>query len=201
MNNNIREKIHAILDGLADPTSCGPEDRLTLSTYQAALQRLEKTHAKAPRDLTERIMAKLPLEQRATLMEWIKELLPQRRQWAVPTLVGAAAMLVIMLSVWRLEPQPGVPQLVQIHFQIHAPGARQVELVGDFNQWTPGIIRLKGPDASGHWTADVNMPEGRYEYQFLVDGTTWVTDPNASIHRPDGFGRENAVIEVFDERS
>ena len=92
-------------------------------------------------------------------------------------------------------------QRMLVHFQIHAPGAQRVELVGDFNNWTPGAIRLHGPDASGHWTADVELPEGRYEYQFLVNGKTWVTDPNAATHRPDGFGRENAVMDVYEERS
>jgi 1,4-alpha-glucan branching enzyme len=62
-------------------------------------------------------------------------------------------------------------------------------------------MRLQGPDASGHWTINVELPEGHYEYQFLVNGKTWVTDPNADAYRPDGFGRENAVVDVYEERS
>jgi len=116
----------------------------------------------------------------------------------VPALAGAFAMLVALLGVWPLLPRASDPGML-VHFQIHAPGAHQVELLGDFNNWTPGTIQLRGPDASGHWTANIELPEGRHEYQFLVDGKTWVTDPRASTHRPDGFGRENAVVEVCHE--
>jgi 1,4-alpha-glucan branching enzyme len=74
-----------------------------------------------------------------------------------------------------------------------------VELLASFNDWQPGSIVLTGPDASGHWTTDVTLPEGRYEYIFLVDGEQWVPDPNAEVRRPDGFGRANAVLEVYED--
>ena len=121
---------------------------------------------------------------------------PGPRQWLIPALTGAA---VVMLAVfgWLQWHQPNT--LVNVHFELHAPGAHQVELVGNFNQWRPGTIRLTGPDASGHWTATVALPEGRYEYQFLVDGREWVTDPSAVVARPDGFGRVNAIREVTRE--
>ena len=85
---------------------------------------------------------------------------------------------------------------MKVHFELHAPGARSVELVGSFKHWQPGSIRLVGPDASGHWTASIHLPEGRHEYQFLVDGRQWVTDPMAAVVRPDGFGRANAILDV-----
>jgi hypothetical protein len=171
-----------------------------MARYRSALGRLEKGRVQAPAGLAADIVAALPAARRPPFREWLEGLLPQRRQWVVPALAGALAMLVAMLGVWHLATPTRAPRVL-VHFQIHAPGAQRVELVGDFNNWTPGVIRLRGPDASGHWTADVELPEGHYEYQFLVNGKTWVTDPNATTHRPDGFGRENAVMDVYEERS
>jgi hypothetical protein len=47
----------------------------------------------------------------------------------------------------------------------------------------------------------VELPEGRHEYIFLVDGKRWVTDPRGASHRPDGFGQVNTVIRVYDSES
>ena len=81
-----------------------------------------------------------------------------------------------------------------VHFELHAPDAETVELVGTFTDWQTGRLRLAGPDASGHWTADMDLPAGRYEYGFLVNGRQWLVDSNAVLRRDDGFGRENAVL-------
>jgi 1,4-alpha-glucan branching enzyme len=120
---------------------------------------------------------------------------PARPQWLAPALAGALIALVLSVGFgsWlRATPTDSVA----VTFEVHAPNARQVDLVGSFNGWQPGQIVLRGPDATGHWTATVQLPTGRHEYLFLVDGRDWVTDPQAAIHRPDGFGRENALIEL-----
>ncbi len=192
-------RIHALLDGEADAPAGTPEEAAAVAKYRNALGRLENARVRAPAGLTAAIMAARPAA-RQPLRGWLAGFLPQRRQWVVPALAGAAAMLLAMLGAWRLMPQTQA-QHVRVHFQIHAPGAQRVELLGDFNNWTPGVIRLHGPDATGHWTANITLPEGHYEYQFLVNGKTWVTDPGAATHRPDGFGRENAVVDVYDDRS
>jgi hypothetical protein len=202
MNKGNNSRIHALLDGEADVAGCTAEESAELAGYRDALRRLEKSRVGAPAGLMAGITAALPAARQRTFREWLEEFLPQRRQWAAPALAGALAMLVAVFGVSHLTPRAQTPtQRVAVHFQIHAPGAQRVELLGDFNNWTPGAVRLQGPDASGHWTASVELPEGHYEYQFLVNGKTWVTDPNATTHRPDGFGRENAVVDVYEERS
>ncbi len=113
-------------------------------------------------------------------------------------------MLAVMMGVDYFRPIADMSRdtdLVTVHFELHAPGAEQVELLGDFNSWKTGDIVLAGPDASGHWTAAVQLPEGRHEYIFLVDGERWIADPKASTIRPDGFGHVNAVIQVNDENN
>ena len=197
MNRRMNERIHALLDKEAPTSGDKPEEEAILTPYRDALKRLQARKVSAPFGLTTRIMAALPTAGRFSFREWLEEFLPARRQWAAPALAGALLMLAVMLGVRFWTPSPGAPRML-VHFQIHAPGAERVELVGDFNNWTPGAIQLRGPDASGHWTTDVELPEGRYEYQFLVNGNTWVTDPNAAAHRPDGFGRENAVRDVYE---
>jgi hypothetical protein len=200
MNNHYDKRIHALLDETDAPPTGAPGDAATLTPYRAALERLGNARVHAPARLAADIMAALPQARRKTALEWLAGFLPERRQWAAPGLVGALAMLLAIAGVWHFMPQSREPR-VRVHFEVHAPGAQRVELAGDFNNWAPGAIRLRGPDASGHWTADIDLPEGRYEYQFLVNGKTWITDPNATAHRPDGFGRENAVMDVCDERS
>lgn len=147
---------------------------------------LAPTRVPAPPELVARVMQRLP---KPAPPSW----LPAPQQWWLPALAGATAALLLLFGWYRWSQSQA---LVKVHFALHAPGARQVELVGNFNEWQPGAIRLTGPDASGHWTATVALPEGRYEYQFLVDGRQWVTDPAAAVARPDGFGHVNAVCEV-----
>ena len=86
--------------------------------------------------------------------------------------------------------------IVTVRFELVAPAAKSVELVGTFNDWKPGSFTLQGPDKGGRWQIVVDLPAGRYEYQFLVDGREWITDTSAPWHRPDGFGHLNAVMEL-----
>lgn len=199
MRNEADKWLHAVLDGEAESLDGTPADKERLVRYRTVLERLEKQRAHAPAGLSETIMISLPRARSRTLLDWWREMVPDRSQWALPALSGAAAMLMLMVAGWLLMPASR-PHHVRVSFTIHAPGAQQVALVGDFTKWTSSAIQLRGPDASGHWTADIDLPEGRYEYQFLVDGKLWITDPNAVTRRPDGFGRENGVLDVYEER-
>jgi hypothetical protein len=31
---------------------------------------------------------------------------------------------------------------------------------------------------------------------FVVDGATWTTDPHAEAYRDDGFGNQNAIVDI-----
>ena len=82
----------------------------------------------------------------------------------------------------------------KVRFAIRAPGAHYVSLAGDFTKWSPR--KLQDPDSDGVWTITVNLRPGTYQYNFLVDGSRWVTDPTADGLRPDGFGGYNSVIRL-----
>lgn len=165
-------------------------------------ERLARHRTKAPEGFAERVMESLPEWSKPTLRDRLADFWPTHGRWIAPALTGAAASLLLVFGLGRAG-SPDAAQTAQvqttIHFELHAPGADQVELLGSFNDWKTGDVVLTGPDASGHWTADVTLPEGRYEYIFLVDGKRWVADPRGTIVRPDGFGRVNTVIDVYED--
>jgi len=57
------------------------------------------------------------------------------------------------------------------------PQAQSVAVVGDFSAWEP--VPLTDPDGDGVWTAVLDLPPGRYEYAFIVDGNWVGQDPQA----------------------
>ena len=69
-------------------------------------------------------------------------------------------------------------------------------IVGDFNGWDPQRTRLVRSNHEGLWRARLKLPPGVYQYSFVLDGTTWVGDPQAKTVLADGFGGKNSVIIV-----
>jgi hypothetical protein len=85
-------------------------------------------------------------------------------------------------------------------FMIMAPTAKQVALVGDFNDWNEGATLLRPvKNSSGVWTIDVRLVPGRYHYAFLIDGKEWIADPAAPRVTRDDFGRPSSVVTVVRE--
>jgi hypothetical protein len=75
-------------------------------------------------------------------------------------------------------------------FLVPAPGAESVTVLGNFNGWT--ATPLDDPDGDGIWTAAIDLPPGRYEYAYLVDGRWWGQDPLADEYVR-SFGEYNSV--------
>ncbi|MGD0258351.1 MAG: isoamylase early set domain-containing protein [Verrucomicrobiota bacterium] len=64
-----------------------------------------------------------------------------------------------------------------INFVCNAPQAKNVTLIGDFNQWNPAAHPMKRmPDRS--WLLTVELKHGHHRYAFLVDGVLTL-DPYA----------------------
>ena len=152
-------------------------------------EELRNLREKAPGDLCGKIMQRLPERRPPIVLRPV--------WWGRAALIGAAAAVLVLFAVLRTDPE-GRPAVTgaTVRFEYHAPAASQVELVGSFNHWRVGEIALAGPDAAGHWHADVPLPDGEHEYLFHVDGQEWVADPGASFFRPDGFGSRNALLYV-----
>jgi chromosome partitioning protein len=81
-----------------------------------------------------------------------------------------------------------------ILFRLDAPGARNVEIVGDFNSWGEQI-RLNDDDEDGIWIAIARLDPGTYQYKFIVDGQ-WRTDPSNPTGVDDTHGGRNSVLVV-----
>jgi hypothetical protein len=136
---------------------------------------------------------------------------PRLLTWNAATAVGIAAAVVLVVAAAvvadRSRRTGDVPSLASapalapssptmlVRLIIMQPDAKAVAVAGDFNGWNPTqtpLERLSG-DA---WAVTIPLRPGRYEYMFVVDGNRWVADPFATERRDDGFGSQNAVLDV-----
>jgi hypothetical protein len=119
-------------------------------------------------------------------------------------LAAAAAVIVAVAGLWDRSAPAAPANLAAsaasgaptVRFTLVAPGASTVSLVGDFNDWQAGATPMEGPVTDGVWTVTVPLAPGRYRYAFLVDGTTWMPDPDAPRAIDDDFGRPNSVLTI-----
>lgn len=88
--------------------------------------------------------------------------------------------------------QPPVSDTL-VKFVFIAPQAKNVSLVGDFNEWDLAKTPMLRSAEGGLWTVVLPLSVGRHLYAFVVDGSSWVQDPSAPIAPDDGFGHANSV--------
>lgn len=93
----------------------------------------------------------------------------------------------------RLLSQKQQAQRLQ-EFQLKAPQAKRVDLLGDFTQWTDQPVSMT-KDATGTWRASVPLSAGTHHYRFLVDGE-WCDDPACTEKALNPYGSYNAVRRV-----
>ena len=125
---------------------------------------------------------------------------------AAITLVAIGALL-----TYRFEPRaqqaPGresaigasaarVPAARAIRFVFVDRSASQVALVGDFNDWDAGVTPMQRDPPEGTWTISVPLSPGWHSYAFVVNGTTWVPDPQAPLAPAEDFGTPRSVVVV-----
>jgi 1,4-alpha-glucan branching enzyme len=79
-------------------------------------------------------------------------------------------------------------------FICHAPEAKQVSIIGDFNHWNPDATpMIRQPD--GYWMASLELRHGYHRYAFLVDGKS-VLDPNASGKARDSQNQPVSLVAI-----
>jgi len=167
------------------------------------------------RQFTAEVLAKLDAKPKGFL-DRLAELftVPRTLEW---NLTGAlATACVVLVAVWALvQVRPerivevpvaatpaqtvslgSVPETkVYVRLVLLQPEARSVSVAGDFNGWNPGETKLERSEG-GMWTATIALKPGRYQYMFVVDGKQWIADPLATDDAGDGFGSQNAVLDV-----
>jgi 1,4-alpha-glucan branching enzyme len=80
-------------------------------------------------------------------------------------------------------------------FELNAPDAGTVLLVGDFTDWEENPRQMKRLK-SGVWKVQVTLDAGQsVQYRFLVDGT-WVDDSECLTRVQNGMGGENCVRNI-----
>jgi len=82
-----------------------------------------------------------------------------------------------------------------VRFELAAPHAARVALVGSFNDWNPRATPLVRETATGKWVVSLRLAPGRHVYAFVVDGDV-TTDPSAPRAADDDFGSANSVVFV-----
>jgi 1,4-alpha-glucan branching enzyme len=80
-----------------------------------------------------------------------------------------------------------------ITFKFLNPACSSVSLVGDFNNWKPGKLRMKKVK-KGEFVTKLSLKPGRYTYKYLTD-QGWFTDPNADFVY-DSMGNQNSMVAV-----
>lgn len=82
-----------------------------------------------------------------------------------------------------------------VRFELSAPKATHVALVGSFNRWNPVATPLERDPGTGKWVVALRLPPGRHVYAFVVDGDV-TADPAAPRAADDDFGSSNSVVLV-----
>jgi 1,4-alpha-glucan branching enzyme len=84
--------------------------------------------------------------------------------------------------------------MARVKFQFKSSHAATVALVGDFNGWNTTTHQMKRGRGNS-WTLEVDLPPGRYQYKFVVDGREWWNDPE-SPKAPNIWGTVNSYVDV-----
>jgi len=99
----------------------------------------------------------------------------------------------LMTANTGVAPIPSL-RMVRLVYAPEHPDVSRVRVAGSFNDWNPDRTPMHLED--GRWVAALVLPPDSYEYMFVIDDDTWVTDPLALTTRDDGFGSKNAVLEL-----
>jgi len=77
-----------------------------------------------------------------------------------------------------------------------APDAREIAIVGDFNEWDQSrtfMTRMK----NGDFKATLEIPAGReYCFRYFIDGSRWENDWKADKYVPNDFGCDDSVLSL-----
>jgi hypothetical protein len=123
-----------------------------------------------------------------------------------PLHVAGLASVLVLVSFFsafymlRSEPweafRPGLPGGTPVTLTLNMPEVQSVSVVGTFNDWYEKGYEMKRDSSKVTWTLVLQLPAGRYEYAFVLDGKKLIPDPQAEFYADDGFGNQNAVLIV-----
>lgn len=72
--------------------------------------------------------------------------------------------------------------------------ANSAVIVGDFNEWNQEEPIEMNKLKSGDFKAVVELPEGEYEFKYILDKQDWKNDNEADNYVNDPYGGQNSVL-------
>lgn len=87
------------------------------------------------------------------------------------------------------------PAQREVPFNISAPTAKDIYLVGDFNHWKINEDSRLSRLEDGRWEKKLGLTPGRYKYKFVIDGE-WTLDAHNSEREQNSFGTFDSVINL-----
>lgn len=122
------------------------------------------------------------------------------RLWTTPSQVSSSQVATTSQSTTTVQQASASSSqhddTVWIRFLYTDSAADSVAVAGDFSQWQPIALSPRTVNDKTVWTGLVPVSRGEHEYQFVINGERWVTDPLAPVQRNDGFGARNAVLKL-----
>jgi hypothetical protein len=167
----------------------------------------EIRYAEAPESLSEKVLASIKPKK----MTFFKRLLRRLKTpvsvtplRVLPASVSALAIFALALTLfWRAPGTRIVTERINevtdqgiktVMLILDRSDARDVEVIGSFNNWSPEGIRMVWDEDRGLWVVVLNLRRGSYEYAFRINGKEIIADPMAFLHRDDGFGHQNSIL-------
>ena len=80
-------------------------------------------------------------------------------------------------------------------FNFFAPNAKEVHVVGDFNNWKIDDSSRLEVNEEGEWGKAFYLLPGQYRYKFVVDGL-WFWDPQNTEKEPNPYGDFDSVFNI-----
>jgi MinD-like ATPase involved in chromosome partitioning or flagellar assembly len=86
------------------------------------------------------------------------------------------------------------PKLAKTALSIFAPHAKEVYVVGEFNDWKMDKdSRME--ENNGTWRKNISITPGSYRYRFVIDGV-WTEDPRNPAKAMNPYGQMDSLVEV-----
>lgn len=76
----------------------------------------------------------------------------------------------------------------EIEFKVFAPAASSVEVLGTFTGWFATPLRLAHA-GEGWWVGRASIAPGDHDFQYRINGETWLADFAAYGVRMNQFGQ------------
>lgn len=100
-----------------------------------------------------------------------------------------------ILLVTKSMSKPSDAMIKEVAFTIDAPNAKDIYIVGDFNNWKLAEDNRLLRSNNGRWEKKMTLFPGRYKYKFVVDGE-WKIDSQNLEREKNSFGTFDSVIKL-----